>query len=206
MSLSLVVALDRNRGIGIDGKLPWKLPGDMRFFREITTCPDRTAVEKRYGLTSGKSGMDAAVVLEKPDAHRRNAVILGRHTWESLPAHFKPLPDRVNIVLSRRGNETGAFKVAASLPDALSEIGRDESIRETFVIGGAQVYAGALKMPECERIYLTEVDAVFSCDAFFPELPAGFSEVAASDSIEENGLRFRFRLLKRMVHASTGSA
>ena len=52
-SFSLVVAADRKLGIGRGGSIPWKLKGDMKFFREITTCPDPEAVHARYRLESG---------------------------------------------------------------------------------------------------------------------------------------------------------
>ena len=55
--------------------MPWKLPGDMAYFKELTT---RTA-----------------------DPAKQNAVVMGRKTWESIPPKFRPLPGRVNIVLSR---------------------------------------------------------------------------------------------------------
>jgi len=57
-----------------------------------------------------------------------------------------------------------------------------------------------LKHRECKRVYLTEIDSVFDCDAFFPEIPSNFRETAASDTIsEENGIRYRFRLLQRDI-------
>ncbi len=167
-SFSIVVAMDKERGIGLNGKLPWKLSGDMRFFRELTTG----------------SG--------------HNAVLMGRKTWDSLPAAFKPLPKRLNGVLSRNRTDTdGTHKLWSSLKEAVSELGRDENIQEIFVIGGAQIYSEALTLPECQRIYLTAIDAAYSCDTFFPEIPPGFHESTVSDSVEEQGIRYCFRLLER---------
>ena len=200
-NFSIVVAADQNRGIGLKGRLPWKISGDMRFFRDITSCPERTQVESHYGLTGSGVKTAEATVLPMPAPDRRNAVLMGRNTWESLPANFKPLPNRINGVLSRSGGSAveGTHKVWTSLKDAVAELHRDESIREIFVIGGAQIYAEALTLPGCERIYLTAIEASYPCDAFLPEIPSSFREVAASDPIEENGVRYRFRLLQRDI-------
>ena len=73
----MVVAATKEWGIGAGGSLPWRLPGDMAFFKALTT---KTA-----------------------DPHRVNAVILGRATWDSLPPKFRPLPGRLNVVVSASG-------------------------------------------------------------------------------------------------------
>ena len=89
---------------------------------------------------------------------------MGRKTFESIGC--RPLPERENIVISSR--PTGVKKVltAMDLQSALAL-----SRYPTFIIGGSQVYRDALKMPEIDTIYATEVDAVFSdTDTFFPEL------------------------------------
>lgn len=213
---SVVAALERSQGIGWKGRLPWKLAGDMRFFRELTSCPDRAAVEQRYGLLpdgiqNGKTTLEttpleklltrlkASPPLPAAMLDRRNAVLMGRRTWESLPPAFKPLPGRLNGVLSRSGFpvKKDTHQVWESLGGAVAQLRRDESVQEIFVIGGAQLYADALHRPECERIYLTAIEADFPCDAFFPEIPAGFHEAAASNPIEEEGVPYRFRLLQR---------
>ncbi|MEC9071661.1 MAG: dihydrofolate reductase, partial [Myxococcota bacterium] len=77
-SFAIVVAADEGWGIGKDGDLAWHLPGDMRWFREITT---------------GKRTDDVL-----------NTVIMGRKTWDSIPPRFRPLPDRHNVVVSRNRN------------------------------------------------------------------------------------------------------
>jgi dihydrofolate reductase/thymidylate synthase len=205
---SIVVAMDRARGIGKDGKLPWKLSGDMKFFKELTTCPDSAAVEKRWGLrfdasTETSSWQDVGAMLKfahpLPASSEENGVIMGRKTFESLPANYRPLPDRMNAFLSR-GNfsaETpdGQVHGYGSLDEALKEMGV-ESEGALFVIGGGQIFEKALHYQECVHLYVTEIDAVFPCDTFFPESP-GFEAVLSSPWIEENGVRYRFRRYDR---------
>lgn len=133
--LALIAALARNRTIGLNGRLPWHLPEDMKHFRETT---------------GGKT------------------VLMGRRTWESLPAKFRPLPRRRNIVVSRNPAflAPGAC-VAGSIADALCLTGDDQ---EVFVIGGEEVYRQTL--PLAQRLYLTEVAADYPGDAFFPPFDA----------------------------------
>ena len=81
---SIIVAFDSQYGIGKNGQLPWSLPSDLKHFKEITTAVT--------------------------DPAKKNAVIMGRKTWESLPEKFRPLPGRVNMVLSQRGELKSAFR------------------------------------------------------------------------------------------------
>ena len=98
-------------------------------------------------------------------------VIMGRSTWESIPARFRPLPGRRNIVLSRQpgfaapGAEV-ASALAAALALAASGPNGQAAPGTVFVIGGAQVYAEAL--PLAHRLELTEIQQDFQGDAHFP--------------------------------------
>ena len=77
MSVKLIVAMCKNNGIGFDNKIPWRISEDMSYFSK---------------KTSGDYSIDGI---------KKNAVIMGRNTWESLPKKYKPLPNRLNIVLTR---------------------------------------------------------------------------------------------------------
>ena len=159
--LALVAACARGGVIGIDNRLPWHLPEDMKFFRETT---------------------------------RGKPVIMGRKTWESLPDAFRPLPGRVNIVVSRNAAypAVGAT-VVGSLPDALTAAGNADIV---FVMGGAELYRQAL--PIADRLYLTEIDADFAGDAFFPELAKDdWREAQRNPLVAESGLKFAFVTYER---------
>lgn len=97
-------------------------------------------------------------------------VIMGRKTFESIRAALGgPLPGRLNIVVTRDpGYGAPGCRVAASFAAAL-EAAREAD--EAFVIGGEQIYRAAL--PVADRLQLTEIDADFAGDAWFPELPRG---------------------------------
>lgn len=92
-------------------------------------------------------------------------VIMGRRTWESLPPAFRPLPGRLNIVVTRQtGYQADGAAVAHSLSQALAACGE---VSDVFVIGGGQLYAEAL--PLADQLDLTEIDATFNADAWFPD-------------------------------------
>ncbi|MBN9319367.1 MAG: dihydrofolate reductase [Caulobacterales bacterium] len=95
-------------------------------------------------------------------------VIMGRKTWDSLPR--KPLPGRMNIVLTRDGSfeDKGAVP-ADNFSEALQiarEEAADDGAEEVCVIGGARIFEMA--MPKARRLYLTEVDAAPEGDVLFP--------------------------------------
>jgi len=92
-----------------------------------------------------------------------HAVIMGRKTWESLPARFRPLPNRLNIVVTRNASYAApGATVVTSLEAAIDA----SKTRIPFVIGGAELYAYAL--PLAQRLEFTEIDADFEGDAWFP--------------------------------------
>jgi len=115
-------------------------------------------------------------------------VIMGRKTWESLPPKFRPLPGRLNIVVSRDPtfNAVGA-RVARSLEAArdLCPPGTD-----AWVIGGAQIYAQALTL--ARRAVVTEIDQDFEGDALAPSLGAEWQETARESHTSASGLPFAF--------------
>jgi dihydrofolate reductase len=96
-------------------------------------------------------------------------VIMGRKTWDSLPK--KPLPGRLNIVLSRDGAFAPETALVCERFQEAVDIGREhaeeDGAEEVCVIGGAALYA--LALPKARRLYLTEVEAEVEGDAHFPE-------------------------------------
>ena len=129
--ITIIVAMDNNRVIGKDGKIPWYIPEDMAMFKATTTG---------------------------------HTVIMGRKTWESLPATKRPLPDRDNIVITRnKSYEAPGAKVAHSLKEALKLC---DHTKYTFVIGGAEIYKEAL--PIADRMLVTELGMSCEGNVKFP--------------------------------------
>jgi dihydrofolate reductase len=119
-------------------------------------------------------------------------VLMGRKTLDSFPGG-KPLPKRLNIVLTRNADFQREGAVIVSTYEEALAAAADTEPDHLWVIGGGSVYAALLS--QCKRVYLTVVDAeAEGADTFFPnleELPEWEVE-SVSDPIEENGLTYRF--------------
>lgn len=169
-----MVAATREMGIGKDGKLQWRLPSDLKFFKEITKTTT--------------------------DPEKTNAVIMGRKTWESIPLEHRPLPGRLNVVLTRSKRSditTGENVVKCEcIPSALqllAEIPYRFSIEKVFVIGGGQIYRETLNAPGCEAIHITEIETSIECDTFIPAIDSScFRLWYSSLPLVENNIQFRF--------------
>lgn len=172
-SLTLIVAATSpSLGIGRNGSLPWRLKSELAYFARVTKRlpPPSPASPPQDG------GQDV----------RKNAVIMGRKTWFSIPPRFRPLPDRLNVVLSRDANLDlqgggggggsgsgsgggGQVLTATSIEDALVKLqARESKVGRVFVIGGAEVYRAALEHPMAQNVLLTRIDGDFPVDTFFP--------------------------------------
>lgn len=146
---TIIVAYDRNRGIGLNKDLPWELASDLRWVSAFTR--------------------------KVTDSRKRNAVLMGRKTWESIPPKRRPLRGRLNIVLSRTpATSSGDVLYFHDLMDAIDFAGRSETIENVFIFGGADIFRQALALDVVDRIIATEIDASFDADTFFPPIPPRF--------------------------------
>lgn len=182
MTIAIIVAFEKNRGIGKDGRIVWDFPSDRAYYKTMTLG---------------------------------NFVIFGRKTFEEFG---KPLPGRVNIVVSGTKNFEGenlytvqSLKEAIELAERINS-GRKKALTanennlpaqkppfrpqillpqpQIFLCGGQKIYSEGI--PLAETIYTTQIEAAYPCDAFFPQLPKGvFSETDRS-SIMENGVKLNF--------------
>jgi dihydrofolate reductase len=115
-------------------------------------------------------------------------VIMGRKTWDSLPARFRPLPGRINIVITRQHDwQAEGARRAASIADALRQCG---DAPDAWIMGGAEIYR--LAEPLASTAVVTEIDADFEGDAFAPELGAGWTEIQRASHVAASGLAFSF--------------
>lgn len=143
--------------------------------------------------TSGVIGRDGGIPWRLPEDLARfkeltmgHTVIMGRLTWESLPASVRPLPGRRNVVISRqRGYRADGAEVVSDLQDA--------PLDDAWVIGGAQIYG--LAMPLATRCEITEVDLDLrreDHDVLAPMLDETWTGTAGEWQDSSAGLRYRF--------------
>ena len=143
--------------------------------------------------TSGVIGRDNAIPWRVPEDMARfkeltmdHTVIMGRMTWESLPAKFRPLPGRRNVVVSRQaGYPAAGAEVVGALEDA--------PLDDAWVIGGSQIYG--LALPLATRCEVTEVDVDLRRedeDALAPVLDEAWIGTEGPWQDSSSGLRYRF--------------
>lgn len=151
--LSIIAAMAKNRVIGIDNTLPWRLPEDLTHFKTLTI------------------------------GHH---ILMGRKTFDSLG---RVLPGRTSVVITRSMDlRLPGCIVANSIESAISACNQDNEI---FIIGGAELYLQALDF--ADRIYLTEIQAEFEGDAWFPKFDSGlWQESERRSGKSKNGLAYDF--------------
>jgi dihydrofolate reductase len=121
-------------------------------------------------------------------------VVMGRRTWESLPARFRPLPGRRNVVVTRNPRyEAAGAETAADLDTALARLNTAERI---FVIGGGELYR--LALPRADELVLTEIAADLDGEVFFPAVDAAvFDEIERHPQQAADGTAFAFVTYRR---------
>lgn len=120
-------------------------------------------------------------------------VVMGRVTWESIPAAFRPLPGRRNVVVSRQSDYAAeGAEVVNSVQAALALFPANQLV---WVMGGAQIYAQAL--PLASQVVVTEIHAEFEGDAFAPALGTDWHEVSRTSHTSAQGMGYSLVTLER---------
>ncbi|QYB17735.1 thymidylate synthase [Pacmanvirus S19] len=149
MQFDFIVATDSNWGIARCGQLPWK------------------------GTAAGREDM---IWFKNKTTEGKQAVIMGRKTWESIPAKFRPLPNRINIILSSKYKTTDVGENSqivtsdsfeSALKWCLVKFTAGE-LTNVMVIGGAEVYKQAIYSPYLRYGYVTIFNENYDCDLQFP--------------------------------------
>lgn len=170
ISLAMVVAMDRNRAIGRNNELPWRLSADLKHFKALT--------------------------LGHP-------IIMGRLTYESIG---RPLPGRVNVVVSRSCDELAGLHGSQLFTDLHTAVetakqhAYEQNKDTVMVIGGARIYEQL--MDDADVLYITHVDTdVQQADAFFPNIDYSMWEktsLAKNQADEKNEFATEFARYQRL--------
>lgn len=146
-------------------------------------------------------GRDGALLWHIPDDLKHfkaltsgHAVIMGRKTWESLPPRFRPLPNRVNIIVTGNQDFTAKGAIVTHSVEEAFKAGEMQSSSDTvFVIGGGILYREAL--PYADTLYLTLIEGNEEGDVYFPPYEDRFS--LQSTTAGEGTPAHRFTVWKR---------
>jgi dihydrofolate reductase len=165
-----VVAADLGEGIGAADGIPWKLPADLAHLKKLTT--------------------DTAV------PGTRNAVVMGRKTWDTIPERWRPLPGRLNLVVSRQRHLAmpEGVLLTPSLENALASARAVADVERIFVLGGGDIYRQCFALDGCRRIYLTRVLGRFECDTFLAPIPSRFRRESLMGEGQDGGVGYRIEV------------
>ena len=189
MLYNIIVAFDNDKGIGKNGSIPWKLPNDLKMFKEITSQPGK------------------------------NCVIMGRKTWESIDPKYRPLPYRFNIVLSKSEKNDVNFpnlNYCQSFDELDVLLNKMELyLNECFIIGGSDIYKEAINRYTIQRYYITQLFDKFHCDTYFPPVQLNnyqlvdskvdiYKRPIAHEADTYEGIPYRFQTYELIVPDNNG--
>tara|TARA_Y100001970_G_scaffold167266_1_gene204722 strand:- start:1996 stop:2547 length:552 start_codon:yes stop_codon:yes gene_type:complete len=163
MFVNIIVAYEKNKGIGLNNMLPWKISSDLIKFKNLTI------------------------------GNKNNALIMGKNTWLSLKKSlpFRDnliLSKSLNIDSINNNNITKSFKNENLLKDFLDIKNYDE----IWVIGGENIYDLFLNKTDIfkiDKIYITFIDKNIDCDIFFPNIDINkYSFISKSIHMKSNNI------------------
>jgi len=142
MKLNLIVGVNKQNGIGMNGTMPWYFPEDLKYFQKITKTVN--------------------------DTSKNNVVLMGRNTMNSIKRF--PLGGRINACISTtiHSHEDASVLFFSSFDDAITKLSSRKDVDNIFVIGGAMLYEACLQHKEFKYLYMNELNDDSKCDVFFP--------------------------------------
>jgi dihydrofolate reductase len=122
-------------------------------------------------------------------------VIMGRKNFESIPHKFRPLPNRTNIIITRKSDYKAEDSIVVNSVEEALKVAKSNGENEAFIIGGGQIYKLALEANLIDRIYLTKIHHSFDGDTFFPELSSDWEEVNREDCFQDENHKYNYSIL-----------
>lgn len=179
MNISMILAVDENNWLWKNNSLAWKLPWEMRYFKEITT--------------------------KTTDLAKINAVVMWKNTRKSIPWKFRPLDQRINCILDRKldiesynnSQIDDMVLYYKSFEHSIEDLSKKENIENIFIIGWAAIYNYVNNNKNIDKIYITKIKWDFDCDIFYDWIPSDFHLESYSDEKEENWIKYRFEVWVR---------
>ena len=167
MDISLIVGTNKCDGIGYNGTIPWHFPEDLKYFQRITK--------------------------KTRDARKKNAVIMGRNTMNSIPRF--PLGDRINVCISTTvvSHTDKSVLFYTSFDNAIMDLSSmSDEIENIFVIGGSLLYKACLEHKDFKYLYINQLNDNSECDAFFPVVNYDDYKLIYSEQLSDNVKTFLY--------------
>lgn len=181
MKFSIILAVDDKNWLWKDNNLAWKISGDLKYFKNITS--------------------------KTTDLAKMNAVVMWRKTRDSIPSKYRPLSQRVNCILTRSIKNDDIWSPIDdfvlyfnSLEHCLSELESKQNVEEIFIIGWASIFNQVLDNPMLDKIYLTKVKWDYDCDVFFDWIPDNFTVESYTDNKIENNIEYSYWVYKKQAN------
>lgn len=155
MKISAIVCVDKYFGISKNNNIPWLYINDLKMFKNITI----------HNIKSFE--------LIKKNVNKQNVVIMSKKTYLDIPHMFRPLIDRINVVLTSDMNfndkQNDKIIIKHNMRDLLMFLENNKkTINEVYVIGGNTLYSQFLDMQLINKFYITQIDKNYECDNIFP--------------------------------------
>lgn len=153
------------------------------------------AVDNRWAIGKGNKLLvsipaDMKYFREMTTGH---VVVMGRKTLESFP-NKKPLPNRVNIVMTRDASYAADGAIIVHSEEELTEALAPYETKDIFVIGGQSIYD--LLIDKCDVAYITKIDYVYDADAYFPNLDERTGWSVAEESEEQTYFDLAYKFMR----------
>jgi dihydrofolate reductase len=165
---NLIVALCKNGGIGLNGKLPWSIKEDMQYFTKQTK------------------------------GNGNNAVIMGKNTWKSLPNKYLSGRDNFIIsskmIIDEIMDDGHRMKTFKNLDEVNAFCKSSVNYDTIWIIGGSMLYKECLERNLINKCYITCIDCDYICDTFFEDLDINHWELI--NTINNENINIDFMVFK----------
>ena len=153
------------------------------------------AMDKKNGIGLNnalpwKFKKDMHFFREMTKGDGNNAIVMGKNTYLSIN---NKLPDRDNLVLSTSLTEIPDHSFLFKDIDDLVVFCKNKKYDSVWIIGGETIYKQFMELQYVSEIYITEIDAIYNCDTFFPTIPIDFQLSTTISSITENNISLVFK-------------
>jgi len=184
--ISLIAALSENRAIGKGNQLIWKIPEDLKRFREITFGHPVIMGRKTFESIGKLLPNRTNIIITRDKEYKIKGAIIVHSFEEALSTARDVILNLSNSLRINSVKNLGGYR-----DPSVATLSQDDNARreEIFIIGGGQIFEQAIKI--ADKLYLTIIEKEFKGDTFFPDY-SSFKKVSESEIKKFQGIKYRF--------------